>query len=266
PCGASGQFAATARQRGIDVVDGCEISVRWRGEEWHLLAYHVDPDDEVFAERVGVVSARGRARFGRWLERFEAFGVPVDPAPVADLLATTHAPYFGRFLDVVVPSLAGYPAFAGYATRPYPELVRDWFAVGRPFHVPEPPYPDVAEALDWIDAAGGVAVLAHPARALAPAELADALPPLVGRGLGGIEVWTTWHPAAVSARLADLARRLGLVPTQGSDFHGPVKPWAPVPGALPAAARDPYEIVGRLRERVRPRSGKDGGRRDHRGD
>jgi 3',5'-nucleoside bisphosphate phosphatase len=255
----AGTFAAAARARGIEVIDGCEVSVRWRSGEWHLLAYHVQPNDAVFAGRVAAVAEQERARFSLWLEHFEAAGIHVDRTPVTTLLTRTYTPYFGRFLEAVVPSLTRYPAFAGYADRPYAELVRDWFAEGRPFHVPEPAYPEMLDALDWIADAGGVAVLAHPGRGFSTDGADDALTPLVEHGLAGVEAWTTWHDGTTAAALAEVARRLGLVATIGSDFHGPVKPRAPAPGSLPAVTADPYEIVGRLRERARPRVGEDGG-------
>lgn len=255
----AGAFAAAARARDIEVVDGCEVSVRWRGGEWHLLAYDVDPADDVFARRVGAVAVQKRARFPRWLELFEAAGVPVDPAPVAALLARTYTPYFGQFLDAVVPSLTRYPAFAGYAVRPFADLVRDWFAEQRPFHLPDPAYPEITEALRWIADANGVAVLAHPGRGLPQDRAASALAPLVEHGLAGVEAWTTWHDDAMAASVASVARRLGLVATLGSDFHGAVKPWAPAPGSLPAPVTDPQDIVGRLHERARNRVGEDSG-------
>lgn len=239
-------FRAAAGALGVRVVDGCEISTRWRGADCHLLAYGVDPADPRFAARVGRAHHQARARFAAWSARFEAFGTPVDPGPVTALLERTRTPYFGRFLDAVMPSLTRYAALAPYADRSRAELVRDWFAEGKPFFVPEPAVPPIEEALDWVAAAGGVAVLAHPGRLVPPDRLAAAVRPLVERGLAGIEIWTTWHDPGTAAALAAVAARLDLLGTAGSDFHGPVKPWAPAPGRLPGGPADPDRTVARL--------------------
>jgi predicted metal-dependent phosphoesterase TrpH len=110
----------------------------------------------------------------------------------------------------------------------------------------KPGNPTITEALDWISAAGGVAVLAHPGRSMRPERAIAELRPLAEHGLAGIEAWTTWHDADTASAFAAAARRLNLLATQGSDFLGRSRRHAPAPGLLPAASPRPGMIVDGL--------------------
>jgi predicted metal-dependent phosphoesterase TrpH len=81
--------------------------------------------------------------------------------------------------------------------------------------VPRPAFPS-AEAVRVIREAGGVAVLAHPG--LVPRRMVETL---AEAGLAGLEVWHPQHNPAAQKRWFEVARELGLVPSGGSDFHGP---------------------------------------------
>src|SRR5262249_10534803 len=88
-----------------------------------------------------------------------------------------------------------------------------------------------------IRSAGGVAALAHPADI---AGLEQHLSDLVAVGLGGLEVYYGPYNPATVERLRAIAERFGLIPTGGSDYHGPgIHPtllgWQPL---LPAASLD----------------------------
>jgi hypothetical protein len=92
---------------------------------------------------------------------------------------------------------------------------------GRPGYVPHA-WAALADAIDWIHAAGGQAVLAHPGRYRVSA---SGLARLLGefRDLGGdaIEVLSPSHDSGQVAQFASLARSYGLAASCGSDYHGP---------------------------------------------
>ena len=91
------------------------------------------------------------------------------------------------------------------------------------------PYP-TADAMKLIQNAGGVAVLAHPMKIKGFGEkssdeffdnLIRLLTKLREMGLYGLECY---HPSASeqdSEKLVDIAHRIGLKITRGSDYHGP---------------------------------------------
>jgi predicted metal-dependent phosphoesterase TrpH len=74
-----------------------------------------------------------------------------------------------------------------------------------------------AEGIALVQAAGGLAVLAHPGSLRRD----DLVPQLVEHGLRGIEAWHPKHDAAAVRRYLEMARRHGLLATGGSDYHGP---------------------------------------------
>ena len=74
----------------------------------------------------------------------------------------------------------------------------------------------------WITGAGGIAVIAHPARYRFSATEEYALfTEFKAHGGVGVEVVTGSHTEAEYVEYADLARELGLVASRGSDFHSP---------------------------------------------
>jgi predicted metal-dependent phosphoesterase TrpH len=72
-----------------------------------------------------------------------------------------------------------------------------------------------SEAVSMIKEARGLPVLAHPLK------VTHFLPSLVEQGLVGLEVYYTGYSAEDIRKLTGLARKFGLIPTGGSDFHGP---------------------------------------------
>jgi predicted metal-dependent phosphoesterase TrpH len=83
----------------------------------------------------------------------------------------------------------------------------------------------VAETIDVIHAAGGVAVLAHPG-----VSGEEALPELLSAGIDGIEAYHAEHTASERERFAALATRHELIVTGGSDFHAADVHSAPIGG------------------------------------
>ena len=97
--------------------------------------------------------------------------------------------------------------------------VREFFTSfagqGCPYYVPRRDMP-VQEAIQTIREAGGLPVLAHPARSHAT----DLIEPLSHLGLTGVEAWHSAHTVEQATTLEQLADSLGLLVTGGSDWHG----------------------------------------------
>lgn len=239
--------------RSMTVVPGCEVTARWRGEEVHCLAYFIDPADRRFQRQLQRTHDADLEWWQAWAERVRHIGVPLTWEDIAERIGGDRIAYPGDYLALLAQAARDDPRFAGYGPTEYERLATDWCRPGRPLHVPEPWMPDIVDVLSWIADAGGVSVLAHPARVLDVSDRAQCralLKPLVTAGLAGLEVWTSWHTPAESAGLARICAGLGLVATAGSDYHGVrVKSWVADPGRLPALPPEPMAVLDALCDR-----------------
>jgi predicted metal-dependent phosphoesterase TrpH len=210
------QPGAAPLPAGLRVIAGVEIAAAAGGmpgladAELHLVGLGVDPDDDALEGLLAAQRATRRRRFELMRARLRVAGMPVDAqleAMGVDSRPGVEA--LGR------PTLARALVAAGHAAT-----VDDAFArlIGRggPGYVPrEPPTP--REVIGAITAAGGIPVLAHCAAAADQPALVDGL---VELGLRGIEVHHRSFGAAVVEAMAKAARRHGLLPSGGTDFHG----------------------------------------------
>jgi predicted metal-dependent phosphoesterase TrpH len=199
---------------GIEVVPGVEISSRFGEGELHILGYCLDWQDDVLRERLAQLRAGRHRRNPRMIEKLNALGLSISYEEVK-ALAKTEA--IGRPHIARVLMQKGYVGSAKEAFSRY-------LAEGKPAYVPRE-LPEPADAVAWIRDAHGVAVLAHPTWVKLNGEnFLKLCERLKAQGLGGIEVHYSTHNAAQTAEYLDAAKRLDLLITGGSDFHGVTKP------------------------------------------
>jgi 3',5'-nucleoside bisphosphate phosphatase len=206
----SGHAAARAAlPPGLTLVPGMELSCRLAGHSVHMLAYLFDPDEpELAGETARIRESRlGRAR--AMVDRLAELGAPVTWEQVS---AIAGDGVVGR------PHLARAMVEAGVIDSPDQAFSPEWIGDGGRAHVPRYAL-DPARAIGLIRAAGGVAVLAHP-RARGWMVPDDVIAGLAEAGLSGIEVWHPDQNVNQRRLLQDLAARLDLVASGGSDDHG----------------------------------------------
>jgi len=121
-----------------------------------------------------------------------------------------------------------------------------YLAPGRPAFV-EKEKLSARQAIEAIHAAGGVAILAHPPQLNYGnlAQLERLVRSYVHHGLDGMEVYHSDNTPAQTRQYLDLVKRLGLLISGGSDFHGPAKPHTPL-----GRPRVPLVAVERLLARL----------------
>jgi predicted metal-dependent phosphoesterase TrpH len=204
----------TGAELGIEVIPGVEISSRVGNSELHILGYFLQWQDPELNQRLATLRASRHRRNPQIIERLHALGLDVTYEEVRALAGTDSVgrPHIARILMDKKYVTSAKDAFDRY------------LADGRPAYVArELPKPE--EAIAWIKAAGGVAVLAHPTWAKVSGEGLNALvTTLKAEGLGGIEVHYSTHTKRQTREYLDLAKRLNLLITGGSDFHGITKP------------------------------------------
>ena len=201
-----------AREAGIRLVDGVEISVTWRGKTIHVVGLGIGAGVEALGRHLEEVRGGrlGRAkRMGEDLARAGVHGAFVGALRFAedpDMISRTH---FARHLvasGVVKDTKA---AFTHYLVP------------GKPGYVPFE-WAALEDAVRWIVEAGGQAVLAHPGRyELSAGALEDLVMEFKRAGGVGIEVVTGSHSPDQYILFGEMARKHGLLASRGSDFHGP---------------------------------------------
>ena len=201
--------ARAALPPGLTLVPGMELSCRLDGHSVHLLGYLFDPAyPELAAETARIRESRVR-RAEAMVERLAELGVPVTWEQVSALAA---GGVVGR------PHVARAMVEAGVIESPEQAFGPDWIGEGGRAHVRRYAL-DPARAIALVRAAGGVRVLAHP-RARGWEVPDNVIAGLAAAGLAGIEVWHPDQDQAQRTALQDLAARLNLVASGGSDDHG----------------------------------------------
>lgn len=217
--------AAQAAQRlGVGFVPGVEISVSWGDTTLHIVGLQIDPDSEPLREGLDSIrSGRvGRARrMGEALARLgfaNTFEAALEIAGDERTLSRTH---FARHL-----------AESG-AVKDTQQAFDKYLAKGKPAYVPHL-WATLEDAVSWIRAAGGVAVVAHPGRYdLKPMFRDEMLKQFAGCGGRAIEVITGSHRPEQYAHWQRIALEQGFLASRGADYHGPGE--SPCePGQLPA--------------------------------
>jgi hypothetical protein len=207
------QSVSLARQAGVEIVCGIELSTKLHGRSVHLLGYfsgnHGLAD---FRQWVLNLQASRRERNGRLAARLRELGFDIRVEDAEALgRGMTGRPHFARIMVE-----KGYVANYRQAFDEYLDESAKGYVNRR-----EPAF---AEGAERIRAAGGVASLAHPVRIAG--DVAALLPELCSAGLNAIEAYHSDHTAAETEHYLELARRFGLKVTGGSDFHGSFKPEA----------------------------------------
>lgn len=205
---------AAGEALGIEVIPGVEISSRHGDNEIHILGYFLDWRDPALNERLAGLRASRHNRNPRIIERLRALGLELTYDEVKELAGTESV---GR------PHIARVLMNKGYV-QSAKEAFERFLAHGKPAYVPRE-LPDPPEAIAWIRAAKGIPVLAHPFWAREEGEgLFRLCEQLKAAGLGGLEVHYSTHNPRQTSELLDIAKRLDLLVTGGSDFHGITKP------------------------------------------
>jgi len=205
---------AAGTELGIEVIPGVEISSYIGNSELHILGYCIDWKDPELIRRLAALRESRHIRNPQIIERLRALGLDVTYEEVRALAGTDSVgrPHIARLLMDKKYVTSAKDAFDRY------------LAEGRPGYVARE-LPKPADAIAWIRAAGGVAVLAHPTWTKVSGEgLSTLLTTLISEGLGGIEVHYSTHTKRQTTEYLDLAKRLNMLMTGGSDFHGITKP------------------------------------------
>lgn len=221
--GGQHRAAAAAKALGLPYLTGVEISVSFLGKTVHIVGLGFDPDNTQLL--TGLQQTRG----GRGLRAME----------MSDSLAKVgiKGAYEGALKYVGNPELISRTHFARFLVETH--ICKDTYEVFRKYLTDDKPgfvphrWAKLQDAVQWITGAGGVAVIAHPARyGFTPNEEVALFTEFKGHGGKAVEVVTGSHSPAEALVYAETAREFDLAASRGSDFHSPEESRIEL-GALP---------------------------------
>ncbi len=199
----------TAAALGVEFISGIEITAVHEGKDVHVLAYGLPSEapslDILLADQRQRRVARAKEIAGR-LARMNA---PID----VEALVGASAQRSGK--AIARPQIAAALIAAGHASSVADAFER-YLDERAPAYVPHSGV-SPADVIELVTRYGGIASIAHPGQLKKDQLIAE----LVGAGLQCLEAYHSSHDDQLQQHYVDLAHRLGLAVTGGSDFHGP---------------------------------------------
>ncbi|SPE31962.1 PHP C-terminal domain protein [Candidatus Sulfopaludibacter sp. SbA3] len=229
------QAQAVARESGVELICGIELSTKLHRQSVHLLGYFLGNHGVAeFRKWVLDLQASRRERNVRLVQRLQELGFDITLAEAeARGRGMTGRPHFAQIMVE-----KGYVSNLRQAFDDYLDESAKGYVFRRE--------PGFAEGVQKIREAGGIASLAHPIRVRG--NVPALMPELCDAGMNAIEAYHTDHTPADTALYLDLAKRYGLRLTGGSDYHGEVKPGVQLGTGCEGNLQIPADLVDRLRD------------------
>jgi predicted metal-dependent phosphoesterase TrpH len=216
-----------ADRLGLELIPGIEMSASADNTEVHILGFLFDVTNAPLLAHLKEQQARRVQRVHEMCEKLSQVGIRIRAQDVLDLAGqgTVGRPHVARILQK-----------HGYVTT-LAEAFQKFIGPDNPGFVPGSPIAP-GKIIGLLRGAGGIPVLAH-----AVYLKNDALIERFAReGLVGLEVFHPGHMPDKVRHYEQLADRLGLLKTGGSDSHGNAKEGAPI-----GAVKPPYALLEALR-------------------
>jgi 3',5'-nucleoside bisphosphate phosphatase len=211
-----------AVRRGIKLVPGVEISASWRAQAVHVLGLWIDPVSPLLCDMLASQAALRRTRMRRICARLDQLRLPGKEL----LAAVEQHPGLPTRTHLAKALVAGgHVASAEAAFRKY-------LGKGKAAHIAAE-WPALEVVVGWINAAGGVAALAHPARyPISSGARRRLLGDFAAAGGTVLEVVSGGNASQHVDTCAALAGSFGFLGSVGSDFHNPQAAWNPLGRSL----------------------------------
>lgn len=229
-----GRAQTAADALGLTLVPGIEFSSQWGRGGVHIVGLNLDLDSPSLHRAIAQQQAAREERARAIDQRLAKLGIPgaLDGARRFAGEGQLGRPHFAGFLVE-----RGLVKDAGAAFKKY-------LGAGKPADV-KFQWPSIEQVVGWIQAAGGLAVLAHPRKyPLTRTKMSALIGDFAELGGDALEVISGQQPSGMAEDLARLASSHELAASCGSDFHRPDAPWQELGnfGRLPPACRPIWEL------------------------
>ena len=252
-----GEGLRISREFGIEFLPCIEINTHYKEYDFHLLGYFIDHRDERLLRWLEGQGMDKKRQIRQRVRRLRELGFWLSVGDV-ERLSVGREPTGVSYLNALLAreENRGDPRLKAYidgerSESPYLHFYQDYLAGGKPASVSIQCI-STPEAIQFVRSLGGIPILAHPAQVKD-----ERLLELIGAGLEGIEVYSSYHGIEDEDYFKGVCDRFGLLMTAGSDFHGrEIKPNVPLDGLRGGS----FELVEKLRWAKRARDGQVHGR------
>lgn len=212
----------------LKIIPGIELSTQWGTTGIHVLGLNFDLHSDAILEAARNQTETRLERARRIAENLRKKGIGDAFAGTRKLSAGNYIgrPQFAQYLINIGKADTMHTAFKKYMGDGKAGDVKNYWA-------------ELPQIIQWIRAANGIAVLAHPLKyKLTRTRLKRLLDSFVAAGGQGMEVVSGQQTPQQTSGMAQLCEQKNLLASVGSDFHTPGKPWAelgkfaPLPGHL----------------------------------
>ena len=194
-----------SKEYSVEIIDGIEFSCYEDGKEVHILGYNFDIYNPELQSYLAEFREKRYIRAKLIVEKLHLLDIPIEFSDIETKAG--KAP-------IARPHIASVLNDMGVVSE-LKEAFWQFLAEGKPAYEPKADF-TVAQALKVINRAGGVAVLAHPARYFTQDELSK----IIKTGIDGIEVLHPSHDKEMINFYRKTASQYWLLATGGSDYHG----------------------------------------------
>jgi hypothetical protein len=237
----------------VEIITGVEMTTLMGEMSVHLLGYLMDPFNSMLIYVLEKLEDARQKQSRMRVEKLRSLGFQFTDEDVNKYARGNVAvgPIFGMAIlndprNDDDPRLLPYRKGGERSTAPYYLFDKDFLQEGKPAYVPVDRISTV-DAIHLLRDINGAPVLAHPGEKFTPKNDIELIENLRNEGMVGIEVWCGYHNKEDESAFYKLAKELSLIPTSGSDFHGPaVKPHI----SLGEVGVGNYSTVEKLREAV----------------
>ena len=213
---------------GITVIPGIECTTLLDDNECHLLGYGIDLSNPYFLQLTAHVNQLMDLAFHERVIKLEKkYPISIDELQIRQD-AGDENPWFlmceSIFQNPEYQKIEDFKDYIPGGKRSEPAPVNffwDKCQKGSDLYV-RVAYASLAESVQKIHEAGGLAVLAHPFKTFYQNE--ELLQKALEAGIDGIEVYSNYHEPFHNEYYEDYAQKHHLLMTCGSDFHGKHKP------------------------------------------
>ena len=231
-----------AKDLGMEVIPGVELSAEIGDEDVHILGYFIDWQDRLFLDRLRKIMDVRKERAKEILKRLRKLKMMISDEELFEL---SKSGCVGRL------HIAQLLVKKGFCSSLH-QVFKDYIGNGGPCYVRKFKL-SPKEAVDMIKGVGGIAALAHPKTIdTRDRSVEDIMKTFVADGVQGLEVYHSDHTRKDENRFKALAEEYDLVITGGSDCHGLAKKEVYI-----GKIKIPYGLVEKLKERAKNRSSED---------